>query len=73
MKRFLFLIVFFLSIPCLSARQRDSLAVKEGERFRFPQLVVPGTLMTLGAAGVDNVWYDREINRNIRSWAAGIR
>ena len=72
MRRLLWLVCIFLSLPSLSSRGRDSLLVRESERFHWPQLVLPSVVMTAGAVGVGNAWFDREINTPIRDWAASL-
>lgn len=67
---FLLLLTAFSFFP-LPARDRDSLKVREGERFRWPQLAVPAVLMTAGAVGVGNPWIVREINAPVRDWGRG--
>ena len=72
------------SVPSLSPTEKVSKALEgklsdpdlsSGERFRWQQLIVPGTLLATGAIGTYSTWYRDHINVPVRDrmseWTGG--
>ncbi len=80
MRRALLVILALLTLSAAHVRGADTLSRKTAPRpssasetFRWPQVLVPASLMTVGAFGVSNPWWEETVNLPIRSWAGSVR
>ncbi|MBQ3723552.1 MAG: phosphatase PAP2 family protein [Bacteroidales bacterium] len=71
--RFFLLLLILESISALTVRAQtqpvDSLVIHESERFRARQLIVPGTILGIGAFGAYSPWYMEKVNIPVRDYA----
>ena len=74
MKNHFFLLLLILElITALTVRAQiqpvDSLIIPESERFHARQLIIPGTLLGVGAFGAFSPWYMEKVNIPVRDYA----